>query len=105
MYAVLYFTNSWEWSGGYGQYLEWTGHGVAPIPSKDGWNTYIDYVSQYATCDECTELLKKHITNVVNRVNSYTGEKYIDDPTISHGKFAMNHMHLVMRIKKRLRIG
>ena len=82
MYAVLYFTNSWEWSGGYGQYLEWTGHGVAPIPSKDGWNTYIDYVSQYATCDECTELLKKHITNVVNRVNSYTGEKYIDDPTI-----------------------
>ena len=82
MYAVLYFTNSWEWSGGYGQYLEWTGHGVAPIPSKDGWNTYIDYVSQYATCEECTELLKKHITNVINRVNSYTGKKYIDDPTI-----------------------
>lgn len=23
MQAVLYFNNSWEWSGGYGQYLEW----------------------------------------------------------------------------------
>lgn len=82
MYAVLYFTNSWEWSGGYGQYLEWTGHGTAPIPSKDGWNTYIEYVSQYAACKECTELLKQHITKVVTRVNSYTGKKYIDDTTI-----------------------
>ena len=23
MVAVLYLTNSWEWSGGYGAYLEW----------------------------------------------------------------------------------
>lgn len=82
MYAVLYFTNSWEWSGGYSQYLEWTGHGKAPIPSQDGWNTYIDYVSQYANCSECTELLKKHITSVVTRVNRYTGKKYIDDTAI-----------------------
>lgn len=82
MYAVLYFTNSWEWSGGYSQYLEWTGHGPASIPSKDGWETYINYVSQYASCEECTELLKKHITNVITRTNHYTGEKYINDPTI-----------------------
>ena len=82
MYAVLYFTNSWEWSGGYGQYLEWTGHGKAPIPSIDGWNTYIDYVSQYADCRECTELLKSHITNVITRVNRYSGKKYVDDATI-----------------------
>lgn len=82
MYAVLYFTNSWEWSGGYSQYLEWTGHGVAPVPSKDGWNTYIEYVKQYATCKECTELLKEHITAVITRTNRYTGKKYIDDPSI-----------------------
>lgn len=82
MYAVLYFTNSWEWSGGYSQYLEWTGHGVAPVPSKDGWNTYIEYVKQYATCRECTELLKEHITAVITRTNRYTGKKYTDDPSI-----------------------
>lgn len=82
MYAVLYFTNSWEWSGGYGQYLEWTGHGIAPIPSKDGWNTYIEYVKQYATCTKCTELLKEHITAVITRTNRYTGKKYINDPSI-----------------------
>lgn len=31
MVAVLYLNNSWEWSGGYGQYLEWAGHGKAPV--------------------------------------------------------------------------
>lgn len=82
MYAVLYFTNSWEWSGGYGQYLDWTGHGAAPVPSRDGWDTYIKYVEQYANCNECTELLKKHITAVISRTNRYTGKKYVDDPAI-----------------------
>lgn len=82
MYAVLYFTNSWEWSGGYGQYLEWTGHGAAPVPSRDGWNTYIEYVEQYAGCEECTALLKKHISAVINRTNRYTGQKYVNDPAI-----------------------
>jgi mannan endo-1,4-beta-mannosidase len=24
MKAILYLTNSWEWSGGYSQYLEWS---------------------------------------------------------------------------------
>jgi len=37
MKAVLFFTNSWEWSGGYSQYLNWAGKGKNPIPSVDGW--------------------------------------------------------------------
>ncbi|MBQ1280371.1 MAG: beta-mannosidase, partial [Bacteroidales bacterium] len=27
MQAVLYLNNSWEWSGGYSQYLTWAGYG------------------------------------------------------------------------------
>ena len=46
MKAVLYLNNAWEWSGGYGTYLEWTGHGPAPLP-KDGYREYVDYVSQF----------------------------------------------------------
>lgn len=38
MSVVLYLNNSWEWSGGYGQYLEWAGFGKAPVPAVDGWN-------------------------------------------------------------------
>ncbi|MGN0230312.1 MAG: beta-mannosidase [Muribaculaceae bacterium] len=76
MKAVLYLNNAWEWSGGYGTYLEWTGLGKAPIPSVDGWPAYMDFVKQYATCDSAHILFHNHIRNIVGRVNSITGEPY-----------------------------
>jgi len=82
MLAVLYFTNSWEWSGGYSQYLNWAGKGKNPIPSVDGWPAYMNYVKQYAGCTECHEMLKSHIRVVVTRTNRYTNKKYTDDPVI-----------------------
>ena len=36
MTAVLYLNNSWEWSGGYSVYLQWSGHGDAVVPAVDG---------------------------------------------------------------------
>ena len=36
MVAVLYLNNSWEWSGGYGFYLQHAGAGKAPRPNEDG---------------------------------------------------------------------
>lgn len=82
MKAVLFFTNSWEWSGGYSQYLNWVGKGKNPVPSVDGWPAYLEYVKQYASCIECKQLLKNHISKVINRTNRYSGIKYTDDPTI-----------------------
>src|SRR3990172_9219588 len=32
MKAVLYVNNTWEWSGGYAQYLNWTRHADIPYP-------------------------------------------------------------------------
>ena len=37
MQAVLYLNNSWEWSGGYGQYMEWATGEKALIPLIDGY--------------------------------------------------------------------
>ncbi len=82
MKAVLFFTNSWEWSGGYSQYLNWAGKGKNPIPSVDGWPAYMEFVKQYAGCDECLQMLKNHIKYVVSRTNRYTNKKYTEDPTI-----------------------
>lgn len=82
MKAVLFFTNSWEWSGGYSQYLNWVGMGKNPVPSVDGWPAYMDYVKQYAGNKGCEELLKNHIHKVMTRTNRYTGLKYTDDPAI-----------------------
>lgn len=82
MSAVLFLNNSWEWSGGYSQYLEWAGHGKAPIPAIDGWNTFSEYVKQYPKCDSCKTLFAKHVEFIVTRTNRYTNKRYIDDPAI-----------------------
>lgn len=82
MYAVLYLNNSWEWSGGYGQYLNWVGYGEIPIPAEKGWSAFMDYVKQYATCDECKVMFLNHVKHVITRTNKYTGKKYTEDPAI-----------------------
>ena len=82
MVAVIYLNNSWEWSGGYGQYLEWSGHGKAPIPFVDGWPAYMNYVKQFLKSDSAKTLFSNHLRNIITRVNRYTHVKYIDDPTI-----------------------
>lgn len=82
MYAVLFLNNSWEWSGGYSSYLKWTGHGEVPMPRVEGWNAFQQYVSQYAKSEESHILFKKHVKNVINRINRYTGVAYKNDHAI-----------------------
>ncbi|OOQ57127.1 glycoside hydrolase 5 family protein [Mucilaginibacter pedocola] len=82
MKAVLYLTNSWEWSGGYSQYLEWSGRGKAPVPSVDGWNTFTKYVAQFVECDSCKQMFKAHVKYILGRSNRYTKIRYINDPSI-----------------------
>lgn len=82
MKAVLYINNSWEWSGGYGMYLEWAGEGKAPIPAEDGWDTYGDYVSQFVTNEKAKGFFYDHVKHVVSRTNTVTGKPYRDDPAI-----------------------
>ncbi|GHV00337.1 hypothetical protein FACS1894159_05880 [Bacteroidia bacterium] len=82
MYAVLYLNNSWEWSGGYSQYLQWAGAGKAPIPAVDGWNAYTEHVRQYAKNEKAHSLFADHVDFIVSRTNRYTGRKYTDDTAI-----------------------
>jgi mannan endo-1,4-beta-mannosidase len=82
MYAVLYINNSWEWSGGYGQYLSWAGYGNVPPEGVRNWPLFLAHVSQYAACDSCHVLFLNHVKNVITRTNRYTGKKYTDDPAI-----------------------
>ena len=82
MHAVLYFNNSWEWSGGYGQYLEWAGDGKALLPSVDGYENYVDHVSRFVKNDKAKELYYNHVRSIVTRTNTVTGRPYRDDPTI-----------------------
>ena len=82
MKAVLYINNSWEWSGGYGMYLEWAGEGEAVLPSVVGYQEYIKSVSRFITSDKAKELFANHVKHVVSRTNTVTGKPYKDDPAI-----------------------
>ena len=82
MVAVLYLNNSWEWSGGYSFYLENAGCGKAPRPNESGYETFMDYVSQFAENERAHQLFYDYVRFIVSRTNRYTGLKYTDDPAI-----------------------
>ena len=82
MTAVLYLNNSWEWSGGYSVYLQWSGHGDAVVPAVDGWPAYMEYVKQFPQSDSAKALFANHVNYIVSRTNRYNQIKYMDDPTI-----------------------
>ena len=82
MVAVLFLNNSWEWSGGYGYYLEQAGCGKAPRPNEAGYEAFMQFVSQYATNQKAHELFCDYVRFIISRTNRYTGKKYVDDPAI-----------------------
>ena len=82
MQAVLYVNNSWEWSGGYGQYLEWATGEKTLIPLVDGYWPFMQQMRKFQNSKEAQQLYFNHLRNVVSRVNSITGKPYKDDPAI-----------------------
>lgn len=82
MVAVIYLTNSWDWSGGFGFYLRATGHGDSPDASGEGWNDYCAYAADFFRDAGAMQLYRDHVRRIVSRTNSLTGQPYADDPTI-----------------------
>ncbi len=82
MQAVLYLNNSWEWSGGYGQYLEWATGEKALIPLVDGYWPFMQQMRKFQTSKPAQELFFNHVRAIVGRINSITGKPYKDDPAI-----------------------
>ena len=82
MVAVLYLNNSWEWSGGYGFYLEHAGLGRQPRPDEVGYPAFMEAMAQYATNEKAHQLFYDHVRYILSRTNRYTGLKYTDDPAI-----------------------
>mgnify|MGYP001488310683 CR=1 FL=1 len=83
-YAILYLNNSWDWSGGYAQYLNWNGYGPIPYPSvkPNTWPEFITYAARFHNCEKCKEQFAAHVRFMLGRTNRYTGLKYTQDPTI-----------------------
>lgn len=82
MKAVLYLNNAWEWSGGYGTYLEWAGLGLVPDLNTEGWNAYRQRVSQFVLSDSAKAMAARHVDFIVSRTNRYTGKPYSESPAL-----------------------
>ena len=82
MVAVLYLNNSWEWSGGYGFYLEHAGLGKQPRPDDVGYPEFMKAMSKFATNEKAHQLFYDYVRFIIGRTNRYTGLKYTDDPAI-----------------------
>ena len=84
MYAVLYLTNNWEWSGGMSQYLEWNGKGAIPVPNiaPNTWPQFMSYTEQFHSCEPCMKALEDHVKFIIGRTNQYSRKKYNEDNTI-----------------------
>ena len=81
MTCVLYLNNSWDWSGGFGTYLEWAGAGEAPDGSKD-WEAFQMYHSRFTLNEKAMRLADNHVRFIVGRTNSITGQPYSQSPAI-----------------------
>lgn len=83
MKAVIFFSNNWEWSGGFLQYLNWNGLiADSVLKRKLNWDELRDYVSRFYSCTSCNEMYKAQVELIVNRTNVITGKKYKEDNTI-----------------------
>lgn len=111
MKAVLYFNNAWEWSGGYGAYLDWVGFSGdvyssddkgtpneegrlvkhfdrTPVPTLEGWWEYMQYAGNFMLNDSAKSLAAQHVKNIVTRTNSISGKPYIESPAIMSWEIA-----------------
>lgn len=80
MTAVLFLNNSWEWSGGYGAYLEWAGCG--PVPDWSDWTIAQNYHCQFVRNDSAKAMAERHVRYIVSRTNTVTGKPYSESPAI-----------------------
>jgi mannan endo-1,4-beta-mannosidase len=80
MKAVMVLNNYWQWSGGMGQYVSWAEK--TPIPYPGNYNTFMSYVTQFYSCEQCQTWYRAHIESLIKHTNPYNGLKYKDDPTI-----------------------
>src|SRR5437868_3182219 len=56
MKAVIFLSNNWEWSGGFQQYLMWSGLEPDEFQTKKAsWDELRDIVAKFYSCSTCKE--------------------------------------------------
>lgn len=83
MKAVIFFSNNWEWSGGFQQYLTWNKQISKDMETRRlTWDELRDTVSKFYSCVPCKAAYNEQLAVVMNRTNKFNRKKYVDDTTI-----------------------
>ncbi len=83
MRAVLYLSNFWEWSGGFGTYLWYaTGQYLNMGDIAHPWPEFPDHNAGFYRSPTALAMFQDHVRQIVGRTNRVTGIAYRDDPTI-----------------------
>lgn len=81
--AVVFFSNNWEWSGGFQQYLAWNDRVPDALRTRKlTWDEQRDIVSRFYSCEPCRASYNKQVNLILDRTNKYNNLKYTEDPTI-----------------------
>ncbi len=84
MHAVIFLTNTWEWSGGMGQYNSWAGDSnmINPVVPNMNYPDYMNYAASFYRNQSAKEIYYRYLYKLITRKNTYTGLHYYDDPAI-----------------------
>lgn len=100
MKAVVCLSNFWPWSGGMAQYVQWArGEKIPYPPPEEGgsWTRYMLYTCRFYSDAKALQMYNDHVTNVVSRRNSISGNLYAEDPTIMSWQLANEPRGMVRR--------
>lgn len=81
--AIVFFSNNWEWSGGFQQYLTWNNLVAENQKTRKlTWDEQRDIVSKFYGCEPCKQAYNDQVNLILNRTNKISKKKYVDDPAI-----------------------
>ena len=89
MTAVLYFSNFWQWSGGFTQYMSWIdGQPVQDPNVTNDWDTFMAKSASFYQSEKAQQEYRNTIKKIITRVNTLNGKAYVDDATIMSWQLA-----------------
>ena len=81
MKAVIFLNNTWKWTGGMSQYIQWV-DGQPIIEQNKAWVPFISNITRFYEMEECQQIYRDYIRMILLRRNTVNGRIYREDPTI-----------------------
>lgn len=82
--VVFVLSNNWEWSGGFGQYVEWSHPQIPPLPKTPqwDWDKYCEFVGSFYSDTIAMNWYWDYVHFILQRTNSIDGKKYTEHTAI-----------------------